>query len=154
MCQQDGLVLRRLCYAAAANVGTVASGQHHIDQLNPAQLLEHATRFMAQPGSFASLTQRFPKNVGQEADQDVGKYSLFFLMPDRTQPEIAFVDAETPPRPPSTGCTLSKVLRRSSPLHCCEAGSSLRSKPPNHATVRSFPTARDARPSANVFTSA
>ena len=84
MRQQDGLVFRRLRYAAAANVGTVTSGQHHIDQLNLAQLLKHATRFMAQAGSLATLTQRFPKNIGQEADQDVGQDSLFFLMPDRT----------------------------------------------------------------------
>ncbi len=94
MRQQDGLVFRRLRYATAANVGAVASGQHYIDQLNLAQLLKHATRFMPQAGSLATLTQRFPKNVGQEADQDVGQNSLFFLMPDRTQPEVAFVDAE------------------------------------------------------------
>ena len=92
--QQDGLMVRRLCDAAPADIGTVSSGQHHIDQLNLAQLLKHATRFMAQAGSLATLTQRFPKNVGQEADQNVGRDSLFFLMPDRAQPEIAFVDAE------------------------------------------------------------
>jgi hypothetical protein len=56
--------------------------------------LEHATRFMPQAGPFATLTQRFPKNVGQEADQNVGQDPLFFLMPDRAQPEVAFVDAE------------------------------------------------------------
>ena len=87
-------MFRRLRYAAAAYVGTVTSGQHHIDQLNLAQLFKHATRFMAQAGSLATLTQRFPKDVGQEADQDVGQDSLFFLMPDRTQPKIVFVDAE------------------------------------------------------------
>ena len=87
-------MFRRLRYAAAAYVETVTSGQHHIDQLNLAQLFKHATRFMAQAGSLATLTQRFPKDVGQEADQDVGQDSLFFLMPDRTQPKIVFVDAE------------------------------------------------------------
>ena len=87
-------MVRRLSDAATANVGTATSGQHHVDQLNLAQFLEHATRFMPQADSLATLAQRFPENVGQEADQNVGQDSLFFLMPDWTQPEVALVDAE------------------------------------------------------------
>ena len=79
-------MVRGLGDAAAADLGPVTSGQHHIDQLDLAQLLEHPPRFMAQAGSLATLAQRLPKNVGQEADQDVGQDALFFLMPDRTQP--------------------------------------------------------------------
>jgi hypothetical protein len=68
MRKQDGLMVRRLCDAAAANVGTVPCGQDHIYQLNLAQLSKHTTRFMAQSGTLATLAQRFPENVGQEAD--------------------------------------------------------------------------------------
>ena len=48
--EQDGLMVGRLGDAAAADLRAAARGQDHIDQLDLAQLLEHATRLVAQPG--------------------------------------------------------------------------------------------------------
>ncbi len=38
--------------------------------------------------------KRLPQHVGQEADQDVGLDPLFLLMPDRSDPQVALLDAE------------------------------------------------------------
>jgi hypothetical protein len=48
---------------------------------------------MPQPGALATLRKRLPENACQEADQDVGQHPFLLLMPDRTRPEVAFVDA-------------------------------------------------------------
>ena len=40
------------------------------------------------------MAERLPQHVGQEADQDVGQYAVLLLMPDRSDREVAFVNAK------------------------------------------------------------
>jgi hypothetical protein len=38
--------------------------------------------------------QCFPEHVGQKADQDIGLYAFWFLVPHRTNLEIGFLNVE------------------------------------------------------------
>ena len=40
------------------------------------------------------LLKHLPQRVGEKADQDVGLDTLLFVMPDRTDAKIGFVDTE------------------------------------------------------------
>ncbi len=42
----------------------------------------------------APTAQRFPERVGEKANQDVGLYATLKMVPDRTQHQIALVDAK------------------------------------------------------------
>ncbi len=72
----------------------VPRGQDDVYQPYLAQLLEYPTRLVAQPGGLRHLMQRLPKDVGQEADQNVSLDSLLGLVPDRADSQVAFVDPE------------------------------------------------------------
>ena len=49
---------------------------------------------MPQAGSLATLGKRLPEDIGQEADQDVRQHPILFLVPDRTQQQVAFLNAK------------------------------------------------------------
>ena len=83
-----------LGHATPTNLRPLTCWQHHVHQLDLAQLLEDPARLVAQSSPLASLRERLPKNIRQEADQDVGQHPLLFLMPDRTEPQVALVDSE------------------------------------------------------------
>jgi hypothetical protein len=93
-CQQDGLMVGGLGDATLTDLGSLACGQYHIHQLDLAQFFKDAPRFVSQSGRQTALRKRLPKNVSQEADQDVRQHPIFFLMPDRPEHQVAFVDAE------------------------------------------------------------
>jgi len=85
-------VVGRLSYAAAADLHTASRGQDDVDHVDLAQLVEHASRLVAQAGGLNHLVQRFPEHVGQKADQDVCQHAILALVPNGADPEIAFVD--------------------------------------------------------------
>ena len=80
--------------APAADLGALTRGQDDIDQLDLTELLEDASALVSQSGPLAALRERFPQHVRQEADENVRQHAILFLVPDRTQQEIAFVNAE------------------------------------------------------------
>ena len=92
--QQDGLVIGGLRHATPTYLSPLTRRQHHVHQLNLAQLLEDSPRLVAQSSPLASLRERLPENVGQEADQDVYQHPLLFLVPYRTELQVALVDSE------------------------------------------------------------
>jgi len=53
---------------------------------------EHLPRFVAQSRLAATRGQSLPEHVGQEADQDVGLHSIFFLMPHRADRQVGLVN--------------------------------------------------------------
>ena len=92
--EQDLLMLSRCREAAFADVNSAAGWQHDVDHLQAAQLRENATRFVAESRLLTHLAQCFPEDVRQETDEDVSQNPLLFLVPDRADLEVAFVDAE------------------------------------------------------------
>ena len=106
-------MLAWLGYATAADLHAFfASRQHDIDQADPAQLLEDATRFVAQAGGLRHLVQRFPQNVRQKTDQNMGLDAIFTLVPNRPDTQVAFVDPKRGFRVRQLDVRLPQVFRR------------------------------------------
>ena len=84
----------RLRDAADVDVDARAGRQNDIHQPDFAQLREHTAWFVSQAGCRTQLAQRFPQHVAQEAHENVSQDSVFFLMPDRADRQVAVVDAE------------------------------------------------------------
>jgi len=70
--------------------------QYHVAALDLGELLDQGARRIAQPRAAHPLGERFPQNIGQEADQDVGEDTILFLMPEGTYLQFILGDAERP----------------------------------------------------------
>ena len=55
---------------------------------------ENLARLVAKAGTLAPQAQRFPKNIGEKADEDVGLHAMFFLVPDGPHDQVALVESE------------------------------------------------------------
>jgi hypothetical protein len=62
------------------------------------QLGENRARGIAQPGAGLPLLERLPQPVGEKADQNMRLDARLFVMSDRTDGQIGFVNAEGGPR--------------------------------------------------------
>ena len=81
--------------ATLANGRAGARRQHHVDQLDLAQLVEHFAWLIAQTSALAPLGQCLPQHVGQKADEDVCLDAMFFLVPDGTNLQVGLVNAKS-----------------------------------------------------------
>jgi hypothetical protein len=62
-----------LGHATLTDLSPLTCWQHHVHQLDLAQLLEDPAGLVAQSSPLASLRERLPEDISQEADQDVGQ---------------------------------------------------------------------------------
>ena len=86
-------MVRGTSHAATADFDILLSrGQDDVDQPYLAQFLEYPMWFIAQPGGAGHLMQYLPKDVGQEADQDVSLHPLLGLVPNRADSQVALVN--------------------------------------------------------------
>ena len=88
-------MVRRASDAATTDFDVlVPGGQNDVYQAYLTQFLEYPTRLVAQPGGPGHLMQRLPKDVRQEADQNVSLDPLLGLVPDRADSQVALVNSE------------------------------------------------------------
>ena len=80
--------------ASFADRDAGSRGQEHVDDSDFAELGEDSPRLVAETGGGASLGEGLPQDVGQEADEDVGEDAVLLLVPDGSNPQVGFVDAE------------------------------------------------------------
>ncbi len=80
--------------AALADLGAVPRGDDDVHETDLGELGEHPPRLISQPGLATELSQGLPQDVRQKADQNVRQNPLLFLVPDRTEAQIRFVDPE------------------------------------------------------------
>lgn len=80
--------------ATFADLDTAASWQDHVDHAEFPQLTQNSTWLAAKTLAFAHLAKRLPQHLRQEADKDLSQDGLFFLVPDRSDLEVALADAE------------------------------------------------------------
>ncbi len=92
--EQDGLVFRGAADTPFANHWPSTSWQQHVYQFDSRQLVKHSSRFIAQAGPTATLAQCLPKHIGKETNEDVSLDSLLFLMPNRADLQVRFVNFE------------------------------------------------------------
>ena len=55
---------------------------------------EDLARLVAQAGTLAPHAQSFPENMGKKADEDIGLYAMFLLVPDGPHDQVALVESE------------------------------------------------------------
>ena len=84
----------RFRHAALADFDAVAGRQDDIDAANLREFLQNAAGFVAETGFLAQGGQRFPEHIRQEADQDVRQHPILFLVPDRPNAQVAFVNSK------------------------------------------------------------
>ncbi len=90
--EQNVLVVAWFRYAAFADLDAFSRGQHHVHHSNLLQFRKPAARLIAQTRPLAQTGQHIPEHIRQEAHQDVGLDSVLFLMPNRSETEIAFMN--------------------------------------------------------------
>ncbi len=82
----------RLGDAAPADFNSLARGKDDIHHTDVFEFLEDTSRLVAQPGLLAQASQRFPQHIRQEADENVRQHTIFFLVPDGPNVQVAFVN--------------------------------------------------------------
>src|SRR5258708_7059528 len=68
--------------------------QNDVDDAYLCELIQHAARFVSQSRLTAELPEGLPQDVPQEADENVGEHAVLFLVPDRPDTQISFVNLE------------------------------------------------------------
>lgn len=63
--------------------------------MNAGKFCEDCTRRIAQACAGLPLLKRLPQRVGEKADQDVRLDAILFVMPDRPDTQVGFLDAES-----------------------------------------------------------
>src|SRR5574337_532037 len=89
-----GYIERQAAQAQCAR-RLLSQGQHDIGAANALELFEQGARAVAEARLGLPLFQGFPEHVGQETHQDVAAHAAFFMMPDRPDAQLAFVNAES-----------------------------------------------------------
>jgi len=92
--EQDLLVVDRLRDAADADVDPGFRGQHDIHESDVAEFRKHPARFISQARLLTHRRQRLPQHIRQEADQNVRQHPVCLLVPDGTDAQVTFVNAE------------------------------------------------------------
>jgi hypothetical protein len=62
--------------------------------VNARKLGQNGARRIPQPGTRLPLLERFPQHISEKADQNVRLDAVLFMMPDRTDTQIGFLNAE------------------------------------------------------------
>ena len=92
--EQNLLVFTRLCDAAFADFDPLACGQDDVYDADILKFFEDTSRFVAESGTLAQSGQCFPQHIRQEADENVCQHTVFFLVPDGSDAQVAFVNSE------------------------------------------------------------
>jgi hypothetical protein len=87
-------VVGRLGDTPFSDVDTAAGWQDNIHHSQVVQFLQHTAWLVAESCVLTHLAKRLPQHVRQETDEDVSEDTVFFLVPDRANLEIALMDAE------------------------------------------------------------
>ena len=70
--------------------------QYDIAALDLGQLIDQGSRCITQAAPLHPLSQRLPKDIGQETHQNMRLHAFVLVMPDRTNGQLVFVDAKSP----------------------------------------------------------
>ena len=89
-----GLVGRNDTANAKLTTWIKCSREDDVRALNAGELVEDGPRGVAETRPLLPLLEGFPKDVGEEADEDVGLDSLLLLMPDGADGELGLLDPE------------------------------------------------------------
>src|SRR6266702_2345889 len=76
------------------DLDAVSGRQDDIHEANLGELVQYATWLISQARLATELRQGLPEYVRQKADQDVRQHSILFLVPDRSDAQIGFMDPE------------------------------------------------------------
>ena len=71
-----------------------------------------STRLVAEAACLHHLAERLPQHVSQKANQNMSQHAVFFLMPDRSDSQVAFFDAKRGFGLGQLNIRLPKFLRR------------------------------------------
>ena len=63
--------------------------------MNAGKLSENGSGRMSQPGTPLPLLKRFPQHVSQKADQNVCLNTVLFMMPDRPDAQVGFLNPKS-----------------------------------------------------------
>ena len=80
--------------AAQADIAVCGGGQHHVVRLNAGEFFEERARGVSDAGALLPHLQSLPHHEGEETDKDMGLNAIFALMPDGTDVELIFLNAE------------------------------------------------------------
>ena len=94
MIEQDLLVVGRLGDTPFSDVDTASGWQDNIHHSQVVQFLQYTAWLVAESYLLTHLAERLPQHVRQETDEDVRKDTIFLLVPDWANLEIALMDAE------------------------------------------------------------
>ena len=94
MIEKNCQMLLRLHDAAESVLRSPSRRENDVGEVEFCDFLEHLAGLIAKTGSLTHLTETFPEDIGEEADHDVGLHPVFSLMPDGTELQILFVEAE------------------------------------------------------------
>ena len=56
--------------------------------------VQQTVRLVAEARFYAKLTERFPQHLSDEAYKNVSQHTIFFLMSDRPNRQIAFLNSK------------------------------------------------------------
>lgn len=93
--KQNCLVFGRLRHASLADLNAGSGWQNNVNDLDSADLIQHSARLIAQSRLGYSLSEHFPEYVGQETHEDVRLNTFFLLVPDGTNPQVAFLNPKS-----------------------------------------------------------
>ena len=69
--------------------------QDHVMRLDARKLFEDRARRISKACAALPHLEAFPQHKGKKADEDMGLNAVLVLMPDRTDVELIFLDAES-----------------------------------------------------------
>ena len=90
--QIDRLVVTGLTDTTTPNLNPHTSRQHYIDRPNLRRLIDDPLGFIPQMLLAAQLSQHFPQDIGQRADQNMRLDPILTLMPNGTDPQVTLVN--------------------------------------------------------------
>ena len=92
--KEHGLVSVGLSDAPQADLAMHCGGQHHVVRLEACKFFENGTRGVAEASTALPHLQALPQHEGQKADENMCLHAILALVPDRTQIQLIFLDAE------------------------------------------------------------
>ena len=92
--KERGLVSVGLSDAPQTDLAMRCGGQHHVVRVDACKFLENGTRGVAEASTALPHLQALPQHEGQKADENMGLNAILALVPDRTQIQLIFLDAE------------------------------------------------------------
>ena len=92
--EESGLCGVGLSDAAQADLSMGGDRQDHVMRLDPRELFEDRTRRISEACSLLPHLEGLPQHEGKKADEDMSLNAVGVLMPDRTEVELIFLNAE------------------------------------------------------------